>query len=163
MKVFPETLSKNMNYSKTTNVFSKKYIQVPLNPFPISVILIWVICVLHAFQDIELFTMTQYKKEFKFKMLYPPVVPSNVLAEWLSKKSAKQFHCAETEKYAHVTFFFNGGQEKSFEGEERCMVPSPKVWTDPKCSCCDLIIRFHEILNRPISYFFCHITKGQIP
>ncbi|XP_022643450.1 2,3-bisphosphoglycerate-independent phosphoglycerate mutase-like isoform X2 [Varroa destructor] len=89
-------------------------------------------------KDIELFTMTQYKKEFKFKMLYPPVVPSNVLAEWLSKKSAKQFHCAETEKYAHVTFFFNGGQEKSFEGEERCMVPSPKVATydlQPEMNC----------------------------
>ncbi|XP_028967083.1 2,3-bisphosphoglycerate-independent phosphoglycerate mutase [Galendromus occidentalis] len=89
-------------------------------------------------KDIELFTMTQYKKEFNFKMLYPPVVPSNVLAEWLAKKSVKQFHCAETEKYAHVTFFFNGGQEKNFEGEERCMVPSPKVATydlQPEMNC----------------------------
>ncbi|RCN31210.1 putative 2,3-bisphosphoglycerate-independent phosphoglycerate mutase [Ancylostoma caninum] len=44
-------------------------------------------------------------------------------------KGLTQFHCAETEKYAHVTFFFNGGVEKQFENEERCMVPSPKVAT----------------------------------
>lgn len=89
-------------------------------------------------KNIELFTMTQYKKEFKFKMLYPPFVPQNVLAEWLAKKNAGQFHCAETEKYAHVTFFFNGGQEKSFEKEDRFMVPSPKVATydlQPEMSC----------------------------
>lgn len=74
-------------------------------------------------------TMTQYKKEFPFPMLFPPVVPKNVLAEWLSVQNVPQFHCAETEKYAHVTFFFNGGVEKQFEGETRFMVPSPKVPT----------------------------------
>ena len=73
--------------------------------------------------------MTEYKKEFPFPVIFPPTVPKNSLAEWLSLKGLKQFHCAETEKYAHVTFFFNGGLEKAFEGEERCMVPSPKVPT----------------------------------
>ena len=73
--------------------------------------------------------MKEYKKEFPFPVLYPPTIPKNSLAEWLSTKGLKQFHCAETEKYAHVTFFFNGGLEKAFEGEERCMVPSPKVPT----------------------------------
>ena len=61
----------------------------------------------------------------------------NVLAEWLGKKDVKQCHVAETEKYAHVTFFFNGGVEKQFPGEEREMIPSPKVATydlDPKMS-----------------------------
>ncbi len=61
----------------------------------------------------------------------------NVLAEYLSSKDIKQCHVAETEKYAHVTFFFNGGVEKQFPGEERDMVPSPKVATydlDPKMS-----------------------------
>ena len=75
------------------------------------------------------FTMTEYKKEFPFPILFPPEVPSNTVAEWLSKKALTQFHCAETEKYAHVTFFFNGGLEKPFDGEDRLMVPSPKVAT----------------------------------
>lgn len=80
-------------------------------------------------KDIKIYTMTQYKKEFPFSVLYPPTVPKNVLAEWLAVKGKTQFHCAETEKYAHVTFFFNGGQEKAFAEEQRCMVPSPKVAT----------------------------------
>lgn len=80
-------------------------------------------------KNLELFTMNQYKKEFPFKMLYPPIKPVNVLAEAISKAKVGQFHCAETEKYAHVTFFFNGGQEAEFEGETRMMVPSPKVAT----------------------------------
>ena len=61
----------------------------------------------------------------------------NVLAEWLGKQDVKQCHVAETEKYAHVTFFFNGGVEKQFPGEDRDMVSSPKVATydlDPKMS-----------------------------
>ena len=73
--------------------------------------------------------MKEYKKEYPFPVLFPPDVPTNVLAEWLSKKSIPQFHCAETEKYAHVTFFFNGGIEQAFSGEERLLVPSPKVAT----------------------------------
>ena len=52
-----------------------------------------------------------------------------VLAEWLGKKMIPQCHIAETEKYAHVTFFFNGGIEKQFPLEDREMVPSPKVAT----------------------------------
>jgi 2,3-bisphosphoglycerate-independent phosphoglycerate mutase len=55
--------------------------------------------------------------------------PTNGLAETLSKLGHKQFHSAETEKYAHVTYFFNGGREVPFEGEERALVPSPKVAT----------------------------------
>ena len=51
------------------------------------------------------------------------------LAEYLSSKGLKQLHIAETEKYAHVTFFFNGGREAPFEGEDRILVPSPKVAT----------------------------------
>ncbi|XP_065919283.1 2,3-bisphosphoglycerate-independent phosphoglycerate mutase-like [Dysidea avara] len=80
-------------------------------------------------KDLEVVTMTEYKKEFPFNNLFPPEVPINTLAEWLSKKGIPQFHCAETEKYAHVTFFFNGGVEKPFDKEDRLMVPSPKVAT----------------------------------
>lgn len=80
-------------------------------------------------KGLNIFTMTQYKADFPFKNLYPPVVPKMVLAEALSSAGLTQFHCAETEKYAHVTFFFNGGQEAQFKGEERKLVPSPKVPT----------------------------------
>lgn len=89
-------------------------------------------------KNIELFTMTEFKKEFPFKQLYPATVPKNVLAEVISSANWPQFHTAETEKYAHVTFFFNGGQEKAFPGEERLMVQSPKVATydlQPEMSC----------------------------
>ena len=89
-------------------------------------------------KGLKLYTMTQYKKEFPFESLYPPVVPKNVLAEVISAKGEPQFHCAETEKYAHVTFFFNGGQEAAFPGEDRKMVPSPKVATydlQPEMNC----------------------------
>ena len=74
-------------------------------------------------------TMTQYKEEFPFSVISPPQKMDNVLAEWLSKQGSTQCHVAETEKYAHVTFFFNGGQEKQFEGEERVLIASPKVAT----------------------------------
>ncbi|KAK5972922.1 Cofactor-independent phosphoglycerate mutase [Trichostrongylus colubriformis] len=80
-------------------------------------------------KNLQVIGMTQYKAEFPFPALFPPVSNKNVLAEWLATQKLTQFHCAETEKYAHVTFFFNGGVEKQFENEERCMVPSPKVAT----------------------------------
>lgn len=53
-------------------------------------------------KNLKLYTMTQYKKEFPFSILYPPTVPKNVLAEVISNVKLTQFHCAETEKYAHV-------------------------------------------------------------
>mmetsp|Transcript_12835 Transcript_12835/g.15512 ORF Transcript_12835/g.15512 Transcript_12835/m.15512 type:complete len:512 (-) Transcript_12835:212-1747(-) len=80
-------------------------------------------------RDCKVVMFTQYKGDFDLPAVYPPQVMNNVLAEWLSKKGLKQYHCAETEKYAHVTFFFNGGREDPFEGEERQMIPSPKVAT----------------------------------
>ena len=63
------------------------------------------------------------------KTLFPPAVIRMGLGETISKAGLKQLRIAETEKYAHVTFFFNGGEEKVFAGEERILVPSPKVQT----------------------------------
>ncbi|KAJ4348462.1 uncharacterized protein N0V89_009836 [Didymosphaeria variabile] len=88
-------------------------------------------------KDISLTTMTQYNQKFPYPMAFPPQKMNDVLAEWLAKQGVKQCHIAETEKYAHVTFFFNGGVEKQFENEERDMIPSPKVATydkEPKMS-----------------------------
>ncbi|KAM0717738.1 hypothetical protein Q7P37_007590 [Cladosporium fusiforme] len=62
-------------------------------------------------QNIDVTTMTRYKTDFTFPVAFAPQVMDNVLADWISQKGLKQSHIAETEKYAHVTFFFNGGQE----------------------------------------------------
>ena len=80
-------------------------------------------------KDISIITLTKYKEEFPFPTLFPPRSNEDTLAEWLSKKQISHLHCAETEKYAHVTFFFNGGVEKQWETEHRKLVASPKVAT----------------------------------
>ncbi len=80
--------------------------------------------------DIRFVCMTQYDKTFSnVQVAYKPQTLKNTLGEYLAKKGLKQFRIAETEKYAHVTFFFNGGVEKPNEGEDRVLIPSPKVAT----------------------------------
>lgn len=75
-------------------------------------------------------SMTQYDKTFKnIHVAYKPQLLENTLGEYLAKNNKKQFRIAETEKYAHVTFFFNGGVEQPNEGEDRFLIPSPKVAT----------------------------------
>ncbi|MBR9692825.1 2,3-bisphosphoglycerate-independent phosphoglycerate mutase, partial [Candidatus Woesearchaeota archaeon] len=74
-------------------------------------------------------TFTSYDKSLNLPVAFPPENVKNTLGEWLAKKRIKQFHTAETEKYAHVTYFFNGGREKPFRGEDRGLFPSPKVTT----------------------------------
>ena len=74
----------------------------------------------------NLLTFTQYNKNFDCPVLFPKEVPSNCLGEVLSQNGLKQLRIAETEKYAHVTYFFNGGRETSFKGEDRILIPSPK-------------------------------------
>jgi 2,3-bisphosphoglycerate-independent phosphoglycerate mutase len=75
--------------------------------------------------------MTSYSKQLEnfYEVVYPNSYPKNTLGEVIASKDLKQARIAETEKYAHVTYFFNGGIEVPFEGEERIMVPSPKVAT----------------------------------
>ena len=63
------------------------------------------------------------------KTLFPPATIKMGLGETIARAGLKQLRIAETEKYAHVTFFFNGGEERQFDGEERILVPSPKVAT----------------------------------
>lgn len=73
--------------------------------------------------------LTQYDETFNVPVAFPPESLKNILADVLSAHHLKQLRIAETEKYAHVTFFFNGGRESPVEGEERLLVPSPKVAT----------------------------------
>src|SRR5947207_8827165 len=78
-------------------------------------------------------TMTRYREDWTLPVLFPPVEVKNHLGEVLSKAGLKQLRIAEPEKYAHVTFFFNGGSDTKSPGEERVLVPSPKVATyEPK-------------------------------
>ena len=74
--------------------------------------------------------MTQYDASMpNVTVAFPPEQPDNTFGEYVSSLGLKQLRIAETEKYAHVTFFFNGGREKPYEGEDRILVPSPKVAT----------------------------------
>ncbi len=74
-------------------------------------------------------TMTQYDASFDYPILFPKVAPLNTLAEVISNARLRQLHTAETEKYAHVTFFLNGGIEEPYLGESRVLIPSPDVKT----------------------------------
>ncbi len=79
--------------------------------------------------QISLITMNQYREDFGLPLLFPPVEVKNHLGQVLSHAGLKQLRIAETEKYAHVTFFFNGGSDSQSPGEERVLIPSPKVAT----------------------------------
>jgi 2,3-bisphosphoglycerate-independent phosphoglycerate mutase len=74
----------------------------------------------------EVTTMTRYRDDFECPVAFPEQELDDVLAEVLAEHGVKQLHIAETEKYAHVTYFFNGGREDEFEGEKRVLVPSPR-------------------------------------
>jgi 2,3-bisphosphoglycerate-independent phosphoglycerate mutase len=85
---------------------------------------------MHTIPGLQYYCMTPYDAKFTgLHILFPKENVENTLAEYLSNKGLKQLHTAETEKFAHVTFFLNGGREAAFPGEDRILVPSPKVAT----------------------------------
>ncbi len=96
---------------------------------------------------LSIVTMTQYREDFSFPIAYPPTKLKGVFTELISANGLKQQRIAETEKYAHVTFFFSGGREAELPGEKRILIPSPKVATydlQPEMSApkvCDAILR----------------------
>ncbi len=80
--------------------------------------------------DLGIFvSLTEYNKEWDIPVAFPAERLENVFGEYISRLGLRQLRLAETEKYAHVTFFFNGGREQPFEGEDRILVPSPDVAT----------------------------------
>ncbi|WP_270540891.1 2,3-bisphosphoglycerate-independent phosphoglycerate mutase [Bacteroides zhangwenhongii] len=85
---------------------------------------------MHTIPGLQYYCMTPYDASFKgVHILFDKENVANTLGEYLSAKGMSQLHIAETEKYAHVTFFFNGGRETPFDKEDRILVPSPKVAT----------------------------------
>lgn len=94
-------------------------------------------------------TLTEYTPELKALVAYPPLSFKNTLGEFLAESGLKQLRIAETEKYAHVTYFLNGGNETPFTAEERILVPSPKVATydlKPEMSATELTDRLVEAI-----------------
>jgi len=108
-------------------------------------------------------TMTEYNKNFNVKVAFPPQKLKNTFGEWVSKLGLRQLRIAETEKYAHVTFFLNGGREAPFEGEDRILIPSPKVATydlKPEMSVFELADRLCEaIRSGKYDTFVCNIAN----
>jgi len=100
---------------------------------------------------IEIITMNQYREDFGLPVIFPPAEIRNNLGEVLSKNGLTQLRIAETEKYAHVTFFFNGGSDTQFEGERRILVPSPKVATydlKPEMSVFEIVEKVLPVIER---------------
>lgn len=81
------------------------------------------------FESAAVTCLTEYDPQLLLPIGFAPERPMVTLSQIISQAGIKQFHCSETEKYAHVTFFFNGGREEVFAGEDRVMVPSPDVST----------------------------------
>ncbi|MET0823701.1 MAG: 2,3-bisphosphoglycerate-independent phosphoglycerate mutase, partial [Solirubrobacterales bacterium] len=76
--------------------------------------------------ELEVVTLSRYRAEWPYPVAFPPHEPETTLAQVLAERGERQLHVAETEKYAHVTYFFNGGREQEWEGEERALVDSPR-------------------------------------
>jgi 2,3-bisphosphoglycerate-independent phosphoglycerate mutase len=113
------------------------------------------------------FTMTPYDATFKgLHILFDKENVDNTLGEYMASKSLKQLHMAETEKYAHVTFFFNGGREAPFDGEERILVPSPKVATydlKPEMSAYEVKDKLVEaIRTKKYDFIICNYANGDM-
>jgi 2,3-bisphosphoglycerate-independent phosphoglycerate mutase len=97
---------------------------------------------------VELTTLTEYQRDWPYPVAFPPQFPEVTLAQVIANEGARQLHVAETEKYAHVSYFFNGGREAEWEGEERCLAPSvrdvPTYDQRPEMSARAVADRFRE-------------------
>ena len=103
-------------------------------------------------KNINYTTMTSYDETFTFPVAFPKEKPVNILGDVLQANGIKQFRTAETEKYAHVTFFFNGGVEEPQKDETRILVPSPKVATydlQPEMSAYEVCDKVLGAINNP--------------
>lgn len=132
----------------------------------------------HAFTDevfegfarkevkLDFATMTQYEEGLNVQIAYPPESIVNTLGEIIAKNGMTQLRIAETEKYAHVTFFFNGGVEEPYEGEDRILIPSPKVATydlQPEMSAIEVTDKVVEaIKSRKYDFIILNYANGDM-
>jgi 2,3-bisphosphoglycerate-independent phosphoglycerate mutase len=105
---------------------------------------------------VDLTTMTRYRDDFDFPIAFPEQTVERVMAEVLADHGVRQLHAAETEKYAHVTYFFDGGREEEFPGETRLLVPSPRDVPSydhkPEMSAPELAERFVEEIGKGYAF-----------
>jgi len=106
--------------------------------------------------ETDLTTMTKYREDFSFPVAFPEQTVEMVMAEVLAQHGVRQLHTAETEKYAHVTYFFNGGREEEFPGETRILVPSPRDVPSydhkPEMSAPELTDRFVDEIGKGYAF-----------
>ena len=118
-------------------------------------------------KDLSYFTLTEYdKKQKKAKAIFEPIQINNSLGQFLSNRGKTQLRIAETEKYPHVTFFFNGGEEEIYAGEDRILIPSPKVETydlKPEMSAYELTEELCEaIISQKYDVIICNYANGDM-
>lgn len=111
-------------------------------------------------------TFTEFAADIQADVAFPPVALSNTFGEVLAKAGKKQLRIAETEKYAHVTFFFNGGEEAVFEGEDRELIPSPNVATydlQPEMSAPEVTDKLVEVIEAgKYDAIICNFANGDM-
>ena len=110
-------------------------------------------------------TMTQYDKNLPLPVMFPKDAPINTLSEVIANNNLTQLHTAETEKYAHVTFFFNGGIEEAFPKEERVLIPSPKVETydmKPEMSAPEVSLAVQNGIDNGTDFIVVNFANGDM-
>lgn len=122
---------------------------------------------MHTIPNLQYFCMTPYDATFKnVHIFFDKDNVNNTLGEYLAQLNLKQLHIAETEKYAHVTFFFNGGREAPMDGEDRILVPSPKVATydlKPEMSAYEVTDKLTEaIATKQYDFIVCNYANGDM-
>ena len=115
--------------------------------------------------DVNLATITEYDKSFSFPVLFKKEAPKNTLAQVISEKGLKQLHTAETEKYAHVTFFLNGGIDEPYENETRVLIPSPNVKTydeKPEMSAAEVGYSVLQAMDSDYDFVVVNFANGDM-
>lgn len=111
-------------------------------------------------------SLTEYKANYEFPVAFAPEQLNNVFGKYISGLGLKQLRIAETEKYAHVTFFFNGGEEQAFDGEDRILVPSPHVRTynmEPKMSAQEITDKLSEaVQSKKYDAIICNYANADM-
>ncbi|MEA3554534.1 MAG: 2,3-bisphosphoglycerate-independent phosphoglycerate mutase [Campylobacterota bacterium] len=114
---------------------------------------------------LNVITMTQYDKNLPLPILFPKDTPKDTLCEVISNNGLSQLHTAETEKYAHVTFFFNGGVEEPFKNESRVLIPSPKVSTydlQPEMSAPEVSLAVQDGIDAGTDFIVVNFANGDM-
>jgi len=115
--------------------------------------------------NLQIATLTQYDKNLPLPVMFPKEIPENTLAQVISNAKLSQLHTAETEKYAHVTFFFNGGKEEKLKGERRELIPSPNVATydlQPQMSAPQVTKKVMEGLKKGDDFIVVNFANGDM-